>query len=87
MGETTRPAADQNDSSIARDDQPLAPGKGLKRGFPAPVTILTLVLIVVWVAAFFIPSGQYKVDVGGSPVAGSFKYVPSRHRQVKRALS
>ena len=46
-----------------------------KHGFPAPVTILTFVLIAVWVAAFFIPSGKYKFDASGSPIAGSFRYV------------
>ena len=51
--------------------------KRSKRGFPAPVTILTLVLVLVWIAAFFIPSGQYKLDAGGSPIAGSFRYVAS----------
>jgi uncharacterized ion transporter superfamily protein YfcC len=44
-------------------------------GFPAPVTILTFVLVLVWIAAFFIPSGEYKHDPAGSPVAGSFRYV------------
>ena len=80
MGETTRPASDQSDRSNAGGDRPPAPGQERKRGFPAPVTILTLVLIVVWFAAFFIPSGHYKVDASGSPVAGSFKYVDSSAR-------
>ena len=33
-------------------------------------------LILVWVAAFFIPSGQYKLDASGSPVVGSYGLVP-----------
>ena len=41
--------------------------------FPTPISILLLVLVAVWVAAFFIPSGQYQLDQGGSPVAGSFQ--------------
>ena len=48
-----------------------------RRAFPAPVTILTFVLILVWIAAFFIPSGQYSLDASGSPIAGSFSYVAS----------
>jgi uncharacterized ion transporter superfamily protein YfcC len=45
-------------------------------GFPAPITILALVLVAVWVAACFIPSGEYQLDAGGSPIAGSFKQIP-----------
>jgi uncharacterized ion transporter superfamily protein YfcC len=53
-------------------------GEKRKRRFPAPVTILTFVLILVWIAAFFIPSGQYELDGSGSPIAGSFRYVAPR---------
>jgi uncharacterized ion transporter superfamily protein YfcC len=48
-----------------------------KRGFPSPLTILTLILVLVWVAAFFIPSGQYRLDDAGSPIAGSYERVDS----------
>jgi uncharacterized ion transporter superfamily protein YfcC len=48
-----------------------------KVGFPAPITILTLVLVLVWLAAFFIPSGQYQLDASGSPIPGSFKTIHS----------
>jgi hypothetical protein len=37
-----------------------------KKAFPSPLTILTLILVLVWVAAFFIPSGQYRLDDAGS---------------------
>jgi uncharacterized ion transporter superfamily protein YfcC len=46
-----------------------------KSSFPAPITILTLVLVLVWIATFFIPSGEYKLDGGGSPIAGSFQRI------------
>ena len=46
-----------------------------RSAFPAPITILTLVLILVWVATFFIPSGQFQLDAGGSPIAGSFRNI------------
>ena len=51
-----------------------APRSSEKKGgsFPAPVTILAIVLVLVWIAAFFIPSGEYKLDATGSPIAGSF---------------
>lgn len=47
------------------------------RGFPAPITILLAVLFLVWLAAFFIPSGQYALDAAGGPIAGSFQVIPS----------
>jgi uncharacterized ion transporter superfamily protein YfcC len=31
----------------------------------------------VWVAALFIPAGQYQVDEGGSPIPGTYQRVPS----------
>ena len=48
-----------------------------KRAFPAPVTILTAVLVLVWIATFFIPPGEYRRDAGGAPIAGSFHAVPA----------
>lgn len=48
-----------------------------KRGFPSPFTILILVTILVWVAVFFIPSGQYQLDPKGNPIAGSFQVIES----------
>src|SRR5262249_50484610 len=75
MSEIVQPASDQ--SPAGEKDEPSAQASNEKRkaGFPAPVTILTFVLIVVWIAAFFIPSGQYIHDPKGSPVAGSFRHV------------
>jgi uncharacterized ion transporter superfamily protein YfcC len=75
MGEAARPSS----GSLSPDDRenvsPCADSDKRKRGFPAPVTILGLVLILVWMSAFFIPSGQYELDGSGSPIAGSFRYV------------
>ena len=48
-----------------------------KRTFPQPVAILVVLLVLVWIATFLIPSGQYALDASGSPIAGSFRYVPS----------
>ena len=70
MHETTRPAFDSQSSG------PSAPAPARTRGFPAPVTILTVVLILVWIAALFIPPGQYKLDETGSPIPGSYQNVP-----------
>ncbi|HYN31219.1 MAG TPA: hypothetical protein VES40_01225, partial [Ilumatobacteraceae bacterium] len=38
---------------------------------------MTQILVSVWVAAFFIPSGQYRLDDAGSPIAGSYEQVDS----------
>ena len=69
MHETTGPAFEGQGSD------PFAPAPKRTRAFPAPVTILTGVLILVWIAAFFIPSGQYRQDGTGSPIPGSFRTV------------
>jgi uncharacterized ion transporter superfamily protein YfcC len=77
MSETAEPASARDGAGDEDSGSASAPREKRRRGFPAPVTILTIVLIVVWIVAFFIPSGQYKVDASGSPVAGSFRYVDS----------
>jgi uncharacterized ion transporter superfamily protein YfcC len=75
MSETVEPA--QNDASPRDASGAQRPVERLKGSFPAPVTILTCVLIAVWIAAFFIPSGEYRHEPSGSPVAGSFRTVES----------
>jgi uncharacterized ion transporter superfamily protein YfcC len=45
--------------------------------FPGAVATLAIVTMLVWVAALFIPSGQYQVDEGGSPIPGTYERVPS----------
>jgi uncharacterized ion transporter superfamily protein YfcC len=45
--------------------------------FPGAVATLAIVTLLVWVAALFIPSGQYQVDEGGSPIPGTYERVPS----------
>lgn len=47
------------------------------RGFPSPLTILVGVAIGVWVLALILPSGRYRLDDGGRPIAGSFEQVAS----------
>ena len=43
-------------------EPPAAPRRG---GFPAPLTILLGMLLLVWLAAFLIPSGAYLTDATG----------------------
>jgi uncharacterized ion transporter superfamily protein YfcC len=77
LSETVQPASAQNSAGNGDSAPAQAPSEERKRGFPAPVTILTFVLIAVWIGAFFIPSGEYRHDPSGSPIAGSFRYVES----------
>ena len=45
--------------------------------FPSAVTTLAIVTLLVWIAALFLPAGQYKTAADGSPIPGSFHPVPS----------
>jgi uncharacterized ion transporter superfamily protein YfcC len=49
-----------------------------KRGFrfPTAFTVLFLVLVLVWVASFFVPAGRYQTK-DGSPVPGTYHKLPS----------
>jgi len=64
-GTATPPAADPAAASKSRFK------------FPTAFTVLFLVLLVVWVAAFFVPAGKYDLDANGSPVPGSYHELPS----------
>jgi uncharacterized ion transporter superfamily protein YfcC len=48
--------------------------------FPTALTVLTLVLLIVWVAAFFIPSGYYERTPEGDPIPGSYTEIPKCER-------
>jgi uncharacterized ion transporter superfamily protein YfcC len=52
-----------------------AEGERKKGGFPAPITILLAVLLAVWIAAFFIPAGEFQRDENGSPIAGRYSRI------------
>ena len=45
--------------------------------FPSSVTTLAIVMVLVWVAALFIPPGRYAQDADGSPVPGTFAHIES----------
>jgi uncharacterized ion transporter superfamily protein YfcC len=58
------------------DEQPPAPPEAPKRRFrfPTAFTVLFLVLVLVWVASFFVPAGRYNTDPAtGSPVPGTYQ--------------
>lgn len=58
-------------------DEPPEAGARARRSFPNPLTILAAVLFLVWLAAFFIPAGQFALDESGSPIPGTYREVPS----------
>ena len=41
------------------------------------IQVLWIILLVVWVAAFFIPSGIYERDAEGNPIPGSYQEIPA----------
>src|SRR5690606_25114009 len=43
--------------------------------FPSALTVLALVTLAVWAAAFLIPPGAYERDGDGRPIAGSYQRV------------
>jgi uncharacterized ion transporter superfamily protein YfcC len=54
-----------------------APPEEAKRklGFPSAFTVLFGVTVGVWLLAFLVPTGAYRVDADGSPVPGSYEEV------------
>ena len=45
--------------------------------FPSTMTVLILVTLLVWIAAFLIPSGTYEHDENGVPQPGSYREIDS----------
>src|SRR2546430_1994031 len=53
-----------------------SPSKKFK--FPTAFTVLAAVLLLVWIAAFFIPAGRYDTTpTSGAPVPGTYHELPS----------
>jgi uncharacterized ion transporter superfamily protein YfcC len=49
----------------------------VKFKFPTAFTVLAAILLVVWIAGFFVPAGRYETKADGSPVPGSYHELPS----------
>src|SRR5947209_13457825 len=60
-------------------ERPAAPADAPKKlRFPTAFTVLAAVLVLVWVASFFVPAGAYKTDPKtGGPVPGTYHKLPS----------
>jgi uncharacterized ion transporter superfamily protein YfcC len=66
-------------SATTAEAPPQAPAPRRKRRlkFPSAISTLAIVMVAVWVAALFIPSGTYQLDDDGAPVPGTFTQIPS----------
>jgi len=53
-------------------DPSVEPAEEQKSAFPSAITILAMVIVAVWIAAFFIPSGKYQFDESNRPIPGSY---------------
>src|SRR5436309_20058 len=55
---------------------PEAPPKKFK--FPTAFTVLAAVLLLVWIASFFVPAGRYDTNAStGAPIPGTYHKLPS----------
>jgi uncharacterized ion transporter superfamily protein YfcC len=52
--------------------------KSRKFTFPTAFTILFILLILVAIATWIIPAGQYQVDADGAPIPGTYQPAPAR---------
>ena len=50
---------------------------GSRSRFPGPVATLAIVTVLVWLAALFIPPGEFLTDVDGSPIPGTYTRIES----------
>src|SRR5881392_3246838 len=58
--------------------QPSEPPKGKHFKFPTAFTVLAIVLLLVWIASFFVPAGRYNTSAStGAPVPGTYHKLPS----------
>ena len=73
--------ATQDAPAAATDGQPSEPSSEApqkKFKFPTAFTVLAIVLLLVWIASFFVPAGRYNVDPAtGSPVPGTYHELAS----------
>jgi uncharacterized ion transporter superfamily protein YfcC len=71
------PAAAKPPASATPEPPAPAGSSGRKFKFPTAFTVLAGVLLLVWIAAFFVPAGRYNADTTGAPVPGSYHELQS----------
>jgi uncharacterized ion transporter superfamily protein YfcC len=59
------------------DAAPAEPEEKKGFQFPSTMTVLIIVTLLVWIAAFLIPSGTYEHDENGVPQPGSYRQIDS----------
>lgn len=68
----------QVDGAAAAPPPEEPPPTGKKFRFPTAFTVLAAVLLLVWIATFFVPAGAYTTDpVTGSPTPGTYHKLPN----------
>src|SRR5256886_15923004 len=76
---TRRPPAtppSPSEESSQRQPPTEPPAKTFK--FPTALTVLAIVLLVVWIASFFVPAGKYATNAAtGGPQPGTFPKPPN----------
>lgn len=72
--------ADDTDDGASGPVDPATEGAGggaRRLKFPTALTVLAIVLLVVWLASFFVPGGRYEIDPEtGGPVPGTYQELP-----------
>jgi uncharacterized ion transporter superfamily protein YfcC len=63
------------DTDAGESDGPPVENEKKTFAFPQALTVLAIVLLAVWIAAFFIPSGSYELDEDGGPVPGTYQAI------------
>jgi uncharacterized ion transporter superfamily protein YfcC len=82
---TTSPPRPEPDVGVGAPAQPEEPRKGFR--FPTAFTVLAIVLLLVWIASFFVPPGAYQADPEtGGPVPGTYAELPSCSEASEGAL-
>src|SRR5881227_3449753 len=65
-------------TTMPRDVAPAPPGdappeqNAKKFKFPTAFTVLAIVLVLVWIATFFVPAGRYALNGTGGPIPGTY---------------
>jgi uncharacterized ion transporter superfamily protein YfcC len=68
-------SADPGAGPPTAETPPPAPTKKFR--FPTAFTVLAIVLVLVWIASFFVPAGRYATDPAtGGPKPGTYHKVP-----------
>ena len=76
-------AQDEGPGSPASEPGEPRPEKKDGFNFPTALTVLFLILGLVWVAAFFIPSGVYERTPEGDPIPGSYTEIAKCEKGVE----